>query len=207
MNLPGGLVSGSTALTVECWATFGANGNWARLFDFGNTSGGSGQNYVFFSPHTASGGTLELAEATLATNSTVSITNGAMLQLDFSTTNQISSLVLNGVAQPAGVYNADNKSAYISGSGSLIVIPYVPGPGRFSSTPGITGFTLNGANVVLTVTNAQANDAYYLLASTNLSLPINWFCAFRNPARSIWILCRCFRRPLFTAARTGCVPT
>jgi hypothetical protein len=57
VNLPGGLVSGSTALTVECWATFGANGNWARLFDFGNISGSSGQNYAFFSPHTVSGGT------------------------------------------------------------------------------------------------------------------------------------------------------
>lgn len=119
------------------------------------------------------GGTLELAQATLATNSTVSITNGATLRLDFSTTNQVNSLVLNGVAQPAGVYNADNKPTYITGSGGLIVIPYVPGPGTFTNTPGITSFTLNGVNVVLTISNAQANDAYYLLTSTNLALPIN----------------------------------
>ncbi len=52
-NLPGGLVSGSAAVTVECWATFGANGNWARVFDFGNISGSSGQNYLFYSPHTS----------------------------------------------------------------------------------------------------------------------------------------------------------
>jgi hypothetical protein len=56
VNLPGGLVSGSSALTVEFWATFGVNANWARVFDFGNISGGNGQDYVFYSPHTALGG-------------------------------------------------------------------------------------------------------------------------------------------------------
>lgn len=55
VNLPGGLVSGSSALTVEFWATFGANGNYARVFDFGNISGGNGSQYVFFSPHTGTG--------------------------------------------------------------------------------------------------------------------------------------------------------
>jgi autotransporter-associated beta strand protein len=55
-DLPGGLISGSPALTLECWATFGVNGSWSRLADFGDMSGGSGRNYCFFSPHTASGG-------------------------------------------------------------------------------------------------------------------------------------------------------
>ena len=54
LNLPGGLVSGSSAVTVEFWATFGTNGNWARVFDFGNISGANGQNFLFFSPHTSS---------------------------------------------------------------------------------------------------------------------------------------------------------
>ncbi|MBW8863945.1 MAG: family 43 glycosylhydrolase, partial [Verrucomicrobia bacterium] len=31
VNLPGGLVSGSSVVTVEFWATFGVNGNWARV--------------------------------------------------------------------------------------------------------------------------------------------------------------------------------
>ncbi|MBC8096113.1 MAG: family 43 glycosylhydrolase [Akkermansiaceae bacterium] len=51
LNLPGGLVSGSVATTIEFWASFGVNGNWARVFDFGNISGGSGQNFLFYSPH------------------------------------------------------------------------------------------------------------------------------------------------------------
>ena len=55
VNLPGGLLSGSAAATIEFWATFGVNGNWARVFDFGTNSGGNGQNYVFFTPHNSSG--------------------------------------------------------------------------------------------------------------------------------------------------------
>jgi hypothetical protein len=55
-NLPGGLVSGSSAVTLECWATFGANGNWARVFDTGNITGAGGDHYFFYSPHNGSGG-------------------------------------------------------------------------------------------------------------------------------------------------------
>ncbi|MGO9360429.1 MAG: hypothetical protein ACLP1D_22610, partial [Xanthobacteraceae bacterium] len=63
-----------------------------------------------------------------------------------------------------GVYNNTTTPTYITGSGSLIVPS--PGPGTFTSTPGITSFTLNGANIAMTVTDGQAGDAYYLLMST-----------------------------------------
>ncbi len=67
-NLPGGLVSGSAAVTVEFWATFGANNNWARVFDFGNIINGSGANYFFFSPHNgASGQTMEIKTSSTTT--------------------------------------------------------------------------------------------------------------------------------------------
>jgi hypothetical protein len=39
LNLPGGIVSSNTAVTIEAWATFGASSAWARLFDFGSTTG------------------------------------------------------------------------------------------------------------------------------------------------------------------------
>jgi hypothetical protein len=69
VNLPGGLVSGSSALTVEFWATFGANGNGARLFDFGNTTGSSGYNFVFYSPHTSTDGqSFDISTAAAAAN-------------------------------------------------------------------------------------------------------------------------------------------
>jgi arabinan endo-1,5-alpha-L-arabinosidase len=55
VNLPGGLVSGASAVTLEFWTTFGANGDWSRVFDFGSTNGANGQNFLFFSPHTGVG--------------------------------------------------------------------------------------------------------------------------------------------------------
>lgn len=55
VNLPGGLVSGSSSLTLEFWATFGGNGSWARVVDFGNIVGNNGSQYFFFSPHTTLG--------------------------------------------------------------------------------------------------------------------------------------------------------
>ena len=68
VNLPGGLVSGSSAVTLEFWATLGANGNWARVVDFGNISGSSGSQYFFFSPHTSLGGQrMELSTNTTTT--------------------------------------------------------------------------------------------------------------------------------------------
>jgi len=119
---------------------------------------------------TVSGGNLVLNYATLATNSTVTVSNG-LLTLNFGVTNLVASLVLNGVAQPGGVYNQTTSPGSLAGTGSLMVPS--TGPGTFTSHPGITGFALNGANVVITGTNGQAGDAYYLLGSTNLTLPVS----------------------------------
>ncbi len=71
VNLPGGLVSGSSAATIEFWANFGANGTWARLFDFGDISNAAGQNFLSFSPHTA-GSTAQLGLTT--TSGTLNLT-------------------------------------------------------------------------------------------------------------------------------------
>jgi len=80
VNLPGGLVSGSSAVTIEFWAAFGVNGSWARVFDFGNISGSSGLKYLFFTPHTptsthrleiSSGGTTNFDAAGLLDSRTV----------------------------------------------------------------------------------------------------------------------------------------
>lgn len=63
VNLPGGLVSGLSAATIEFWATFGSNGNGAQVFDFGNMTNLAGQNYLLFSPQNAANGA-QLALAT-----------------------------------------------------------------------------------------------------------------------------------------------
>ena len=51
-NLPAGLASGCSVVTLEFWATFGVNSNYARVFDTGNTNGVNADHYFFFSPHT-----------------------------------------------------------------------------------------------------------------------------------------------------------
>lgn len=40
VNLPNNLVTGYTSITLEMWVTDEGSGNWARLYDFGNSSGG-----------------------------------------------------------------------------------------------------------------------------------------------------------------------
>jgi autotransporter-associated beta strand protein len=93
---------------------------------------------------TVNGGTLELAVASIATNTTVTVASGATLQLDFIETNRIASLVLNGVAQTAGVYNTTTSPTFITGSGSLIVAPSV------STTSTNIVAKVNGGNLELT---------------------------------------------------------
>jgi len=70
---------------------------------------------------TVNGGVLQLAVASLATTSTVLVTNGAILQLDFVETNQVAGLVLNGVSQPAGIYSSTTSPTFLAGTGSLRV--------------------------------------------------------------------------------------
>ncbi len=67
--LPGGLISGCTAVSIEFWATLGVNANWARVFDFGNFTGGSGNQYLFFSPHSGAG----TQRLEISTNTTVDL--------------------------------------------------------------------------------------------------------------------------------------
>src|ERR1039458_1817835 len=93
---------------------------------------------------TVNGGTLELALPTLFTNSTVSVANGATLQLDFSETNTVAAFVSNGVSQVAGVYSAATSSPYITGSGYLLVQSSGP------TLPGIITNSLSGNTLSLT---------------------------------------------------------
>jgi autotransporter-associated beta strand protein len=70
------------------------------------------------------GGVLELGVASIAPNSTVSVADGAVLQLDFAGINVVSGFVTNGVPLPAGfVYNDSNVAHFIYslGGGSLAI--------------------------------------------------------------------------------------
>jgi hypothetical protein len=54
LNLPGGLITGDSAVTVEAWADFGTLPVNCYLFSFGNTDGsGAGEDYIFCAPQAA----------------------------------------------------------------------------------------------------------------------------------------------------------
>ena len=56
VDLPGGLLSGYKAATIEFWIITGQNGNYARVFDAGEISGHSGVQSIYFCvDHTATG--------------------------------------------------------------------------------------------------------------------------------------------------------
>ncbi len=93
---------------------------------------------------TVNGGVLEIAQPALAKASTVTVASGAYLQLDFTVTNQVAGLVLNGVSQPLGVYNSTTSPSYIIGSGNLqVAVPVATNPTNIT-------VTVSGGNLILT---------------------------------------------------------
>jgi hypothetical protein len=51
VQLPAGILSNYTSVTIDCWATFGTLPGNCFLYGFGNTDGGgAGQNYIFCQP-------------------------------------------------------------------------------------------------------------------------------------------------------------
>jgi autotransporter-associated beta strand protein len=116
---------------------------------------------------TVSKGTLQILVASINTNATVSVTAGAVLQLNFTTTNRVASFVTNGVALPFGIYKSNNVAPFIAGSGSLQV-GTSPAP-----TPTIGSVTVSGGNLQVSVSTV-AGYSYVLQTATNLNSPIFW---------------------------------
>ena len=113
---------------------------------------------------TVSAGTLEIVQSVLAPPSTVSVASGAVLQLDFATTNAVSGLVLNGVSQAAGVYNSANSSPYITGSGSLLVGSFVIAPNPTNIIFSVSG---SGSSRTLNLSWPADHLGWILQAQTN----------------------------------------
>ena len=120
-----GIVSGTGALVQ--------NGSGQLTLSGANTYTGN---------TTVNAGTLEIANADIATNSTVTVAGGAFLQLDFSTTNLVKTLVLGSTSEPAGVYGNGNSGGLITGSGYLQVASSGP-TGPATITNSISGSTLS----------------------------------------------------------------
>jgi autotransporter-associated beta strand protein len=159
-------VAGAATLTLDLSSSWTYSGVIA-----GNISlvvEGSGNEYLagtntYTGNTTVSGGSLELAQPTLAAGSTVSVASGAYLQLDFATTNTVSSLVLNGVSQAAGLYNSTTSSSYINGPGSLQVTPLI------ASNPTNITAVLTGSTLAL---SWPADHLGWLVQSNSVNLAV-----------------------------------
>lgn len=117
---------------------------------------------------TVNGGTLDLVNASLSKNSTVTIASGANLVLDAATTNIVNHLILNGVSQPAGIYNGTTSPPFLSGAGALQVVPV-------NTTPTNITATVNGSQ--LTLSWPADHTGWRLQAQTNpvgAGLGSNW---------------------------------
>jgi autotransporter-associated beta strand protein len=157
----------STAATLGT-ATIAANVSGGLIKQNTGTLTLSGAN-TYTGNTTVNGGTLEIVQATIATNSTVTVASGAVLQLDFAVTNVVAGLVTNGVSAGPGVYNSTTASPFITGTGSLVVQSLsAPLSGlKFTVAPVISGTTLT-----ISGTNTGAGTVY-LLTSTNVAAPFS----------------------------------
>ena len=90
MALPTRLIDGLTAVTIEFWASYGVNGNFARTFDFGSTNGNNGIRYMFFTHRGGASNVLrEAIMDPIATEKNTSTTLPGTVQATFDTrTNQ-----------------------------------------------------------------------------------------------------------------------
>lgn len=117
---------------------------------------------------TVNGGSLVVAQAKLATNSTISVavTAGALLQLDFAVTNTVARLLLDGAAQPAGVYGASSGTPGFAGAGSLLVM------GSVAPTPTNITYTVSAGQMNL---NWPAGQGWVLQSnSISVANPSAW---------------------------------
>ena len=182
--------TGTTLVTNGTLAGIGSIAGSAVVATTGNLGAGDAATNGIFTI----GGNLTLGgNATLRINKTGgsltndqvavtgSITYGGVLTVA-NITSDATPLVIGDTFQ---VFNKGGSGNFTSivGSGAaysfnpatgiLTVTSIVVGPGTFTNPTGIKSFSLNGANIVITGTNGQAGDAYYLLQSTNVALPLS----------------------------------
>ena len=147
VNLPNNLVTGYTSVTIEAWVIDTGGRTWARIFDFGNSSGGedftlgsdtAGTQYMFLTPRSGSG-TLRGAYTT-ASNSGEQLAEWS------------------GTALPTGVLK---HVAWVSDGSANTALIYVDGALVASNT----AFTLTPASLGPTVNNwigrSQWNDPLF----------------------------------------------
>lgn len=84
---------------------------------------------------TAGGVTLTLQNGAtqnyISDNASISMVTGSILNLNFTGTDTVGNYIIDGVLQPAGIYNASNEPTLITGSGMINNLALVPEPATY----------------------------------------------------------------------------
>jgi len=161
--------TGTLTLSLTSGTVYGGSlgGNLSLVINGSGTQQLTGTNSSLAST-TIKSGLLQLSNPSFGVGSTVTIANGALLQMDFTTTNIINKLVLNGVSQPPGFYNSSTSPSFILGTGTLQVSTVNPTPTNIVAT-------VNGNQ--LTLSWPADHTGWRLQAQTNppgVGLGPNW---------------------------------
>jgi fibronectin-binding autotransporter adhesin len=126
---------------------------------------------------TVNGGTLELGNTTsLAPTATVTLAGSAAVDLNFSGTQTIGALFINGFQVAPGIYGAPayNPGGIFSGTGTINVTSGPP-PVTISST------TINVNNQLVIGWNSATGENYNVYTTTNLAPPVTWTLVNSSP--------------------------
>jgi autotransporter-associated beta strand protein len=135
---------------------------------------------------TVNAGTLRLAQPNTGNDkSVVAIAAGATLDLTFTGSDTVATLVIGGIPQPDGLYDASNSNGAITGTGSLLVVtPPTWSDAKLASlavgstvlspafSPLTGSYTTNVANTVTSITvtpTVSGEDATVTVNSNNVA--------------------------------------
>lgn len=149
-------------------AVAGVVSNTGSLFKTGGGLLNLYSNNTYTGDTTISGGTLVLNYPGLTNTATVTVDTHAMLELNFTETNTVAALVLNGVSKPAGLYNATTDPVYLAGTGSLLVQPLV------ATNPTNLTFSVSGSTLSLSWPAAYLGWTLQTNA-VGVASPASWF--------------------------------
>jgi autotransporter-associated beta strand protein len=197
INVGGGILGTGTYRLLDCTGTLSGTANATPVFTgLGATPGAT----VSISTTTGAGGHVDLvvgkATPVLQAATATSILAGQALSASALTvtftnaagTNVPGSAVFTapgtmpavGTANQQVLFTPNDTTDYntVTFNVAVTVISPVLIP---TQSAGITGFSLENGNVVITGTNGQTGGTYYLLESTNLALPVGqWKAAATN---------------------------
>ncbi|MBW8863951.1 MAG: autotransporter-associated beta strand repeat-containing protein, partial [Verrucomicrobia bacterium] len=173
----GGLVTnsvGTVTLTLSSGGTNTFSGPIASANAINLVKNGTGMQTLngannYSGNTTVNAGTLAFGQPTLPSNATVTVASSAVLNLNFAGTNPVSGLVLNGVSQPPGTFDATNSAPYLAGTGSLLIATPIA-----TSPPNIS-FSLAGSGLMLSW--PSDHTGWHLQMQTNAlvtGLGTNW---------------------------------